>query len=213
MDGSNLLGIVQQKPKRKANRRNRYRLGLKNKGLNEHHRQPRCRQGGRGRSDLNIVKVGIKIHRCFHAIFGTELPAAIVAHINKSFDTESEYLVQVPTKFFPTFHRYFTNRQVLKLVGMAGHGLTWGHLSLYGTQADLVGIVRTAKHFFLKPDPHGDPDNRWLYLFHTLTMSVMAYELTRYWLPLDCVVIAIPKEHQVEVDAFLGNLVTPKRKR
>lgn len=214
MDGGNLFsGARRKRSKKKTNRKQKYKSWLKQRGLNEHHRQPRCRQGGRGHGDLNIVKVGIQVHRTFHTLFDAEQPSGVVTRINAIFSDAAEYLVVVPTKYFPTFHRYFTNRQVIPWVGMAGYGLTWGHLFLYGTPDDLLGTFRSGRHHVSKPDPLGDCDDRWLYLFQTLTMSVMAFELTRYWLPLDCVIIAVPKEHKTEVDDFLGNLIFQKNRR
>jgi hypothetical protein len=211
MDG----GSVGTKRSTKHNRkfRNSYRAWLKRDGLNEHHRQPRSQNGGRGLSDLNICKVGINIHACFHALFGTLLPSRVCEKINELFVNEDEYLVVVPTKDFSTFHRYFTNRGVLPLGGMASHGLTWGHLFLHGNHEDLNSTFRGGRHFFSKADPEGVMSCRYQYLFTKLQMSVMAFELTRYWMPLSVVIVAVSKLHQAEVSDFLTSIAVVKKKR
>ncbi len=190
----------------------KYRARMK-KSSNEHHRTPRCQKGSRGLSDLNILKAGTKIHDCYHALFGTMTPTSVCIKINQQFADELEYLVSVPTKDFSTFHCYFTNRKVIKLVGMAKHGLTWGHLYLYGSQVDLLAVFRGERHYFTKPNPAIDVVDRWQYLFPNLSMSEMAYQLTKYWLPLECVIVAIPKVHQVEVNHFLEDITSLKKHR
>jgi hypothetical protein len=200
------------KSTKKRNSKYSYRIWLKRHGLNEHHRQPRSRNGGRGQADLNICKVGIRIHACFHTLFGTLPPEHVCEKINHLFTTEAEYLVAVPTKDFSTFHRYFSNRGILPLCGMASHGLTWGHLFLYGSQEDLHSTFRSGRHFFTKSDPGRVGECCFHYLFGRLQMSVMAFELTRYWLPLSVVIVAIAKQHQAEVSNFLTSIAAVKKR-
>jgi hypothetical protein len=211
MDGGSSFNRARYKrSKKKPTREQQVKLARKLRGFNEHHRQPRCRQGGRGYAGLNIVKVGIQVHRTYHSLFGADEPKDVVKLINKIFSEYPEYLVVVPTNCFPSFHRYFTSRQVIKAVGMSGYGLTWGHLFLYGTNDDLLGTFRSVRHNVSKSDPGGDSSEMWRYLFQKVTMPVMAFELTRYWLPLDSVIIAIPKEHRAEVDEYLQGLLVQK---
>lgn len=209
--GSSFKGARRKNSKKKPTVEQKRKLALKLNGFNEHHREPRCRQGGRGYAGLNIVKVGLQVHRTFHSLFDADEPSEVVKRINQIFCEEREYLVVVPTEYFSTFHRYFTNRQVIPWVGMAGYGLTWGHLFLHGTTADLLGTFRSGRHKVSKSDPLGDPSEKWRYLFQRVTMQAMAFELTRYWLPLDSVIIAIPKQYQVEVDEFLKNISFQKK--
>ncbi len=209
MDGS---GMVTTRA-RKGGGRTKYRSRLKSLGLNEHHRQPRSKNGGRQKGDLNISKVGVRIHQSFHALFGTLAPSAVCLKINQVFESEPEYLVPVDTKDFSTFHRYFTNCGVLPLKGMAGHGLTWGHLFLHGNQEDLNDVFRGGRHYFTKPDPDQALTCRYEYLFGQPTMQVMAFELTKHWLPLSVVIVAIKKEHQEAVRNFLDNLIAVKKRR
>lgn len=157
------------------------------------------------------MKVGIQIHRTYHSLFAADEPIDVIKRINYIFCEAPEYLVVVSTKYFSTFHLYFTNRQVIPAVGMAGYGLTWGHLFLHGTNDDLWGTFRSGRYQVSKSDPGGDFSEKWRYLFQKVTLPVMAFELTRYWLPLDCVVIAIPKKHREEVDSFLLNLSTKEK--
>ena len=213
MDGGRGFGVKRKGSKKKPTREQQIKLARKQSGFNEHHRKPRCRQGGRGHADLNIVKVGIQIHRTFHSLFVADEPADVVRRINQTFSEDPEYLTVVPTEYFSAFHLYFTNRQVIKTVGMAGYGLTWGHLFLYGTDDEFLGTFRPGRYQVSKSDPRGDPSEKWRYLFQWVTMPVMAFELTRYWLPLDCVIIAVPKVHQAEVDEFLKNLSTKGKRR
>lgn len=208
MDGSSIAA----KSKRSGKRRNSYRAWLKRDGLNEHHRQPRSKNGGRGQSDLNICKVGVSIHACFHALFATLPPARVCEKINQQFVSEDEYLVVVPTKDFSTFHRYFSNRGILPLGGMASHGLTWGHLFLYGNQEDLNSTFRGGRHFFSKADPDGTMECRYQYLFGKVQMPVIAFELTRYWMPLSVVIVAVPKRHRDEVSDFVASITVVKKK-
>lgn len=207
MDGGSSFNKARYKrSKKKPTREQQVKLALKQRGLNEHHRTPRCRQGGRGHADLNILKVGIQLHRTYHSLFDADEPADVVKRINQIFSEEREYLVVVPTKFFVSFHRYFTNRQVIPTVGMVGYGLTWGHLFLYGTTDELLGTFRSVRHHVSKSDHGGDSSEKWRYLFQKVTLPVMAFELTRYWLPLDCVIIAVAKEHRAEVDEYIHGL-------
>ncbi len=208
MDGGSSFKRARRKnsKKKKPTQEQKRKLELKQKGFNEHHREPRCRQGGRGYAGLNIVKVGIQIHRTFHSLFDADEPLDVVKSINRIFCEDPEYLVVVPTKFFSSFHRYFTTRDAIPRVGMAGYGLTWGHMFLHGIADDSLGTFRASRYQVSKSDPKGDPSERWRYLFQKVTLPAMAFELTRYWLPLNCVIIAIPKQHQVEVDEFLKNL-------
>jgi hypothetical protein len=200
-------------PKRRKKRsRANHRAWLKRQGLNEHHRTPRCRNGGRAHADLNIAKVGIQLHRVYHMLFGTKLPEAVCLHINTTFTEENESLVVVSTRDFATFHRYFTSRHILPLRGMASYGVTWGHLFLYGSRDDLYGTFRHGRHLFAKFDPPVDSVCRWHYLFGEVSLAVMAYELTKHWLPLSVVVVAVPKAHLDEVLAFISNLAGDKNK-
>lgn len=210
MDGS----TIASKPKRrKRGSRASYRAMLKKQGLNEHHRTPRCKNGGRSIGDLNISKVGIILHRTYHALFGAKSPLGVCRQINGEFCDDSCMLVAVPTRDFSTFHRYFTNRGVLPLDGIASLGVTWGHLFLHGNKDDLVSVFRQGRHYFTKADPEVRDECRWRYLFGEVNMAKMAFELTKYWLPLDAVVLAIPKTAQEEVLEFLFNLSDGKKAR
>ncbi len=204
--GSKFKGVRRKRSKKKPTREQEIKLERKLRGFNEHHREPRCRQGGRGYADLNIVKVGIQIHRTYHSLFDADEPLGVVKRINDIFCEYSEYLVVVPTKNFSAFYLHFTSCGVLKAETMAGYGLTWGHLFLYDTTDDVLGTFCADPPQVVKSDPKTDPSEKWRYLFQKVTLPVMAFELTRYWLPLDCVIVAVPKQHQVAVDEFLRNL-------
>jgi hypothetical protein len=170
--------------------------------------------GGRGQADLNIVQVGITIHQSFHALFDALSPTAVCEKINGQFASESECLIAVPTKDFSTFYRYFSNRGILPKNGMASHGVTWGHLFLYGNQEDLQETFRGGKYYLSKAEPvQSFKVDRYLHLFGQVSMAVMAFELTKYWLPLSGVVVAISKQHEDEVRNFLQQIASPKKKR
>ena len=93
---------------------------------------------------------------------------------------------------------------------MAGHGLTWGHLYLHCTEKELWGVFKGHRHQFNRPDPLGLMTDRWTYLFTHMALSAIAYQLTKYWMPLDCVIVAIPKVHLGEVESFLENISVKK---
>lgn len=133
-------------------------------------------------------------------------PAEVCRIINDKFPDDVEYLEVVQTKDFSTFYRYFSNRGMLSLIGLARYGLTWGHLFLYGSQDDLYDTFRGGRHHFDKRDPATEMHCRWEYLFDTVSMQKMAHDLTRYWLPLTVVIVAVRRVYQSEVSDFLNSV-------
>jgi hypothetical protein len=56
-------------------------------------------------------------------------------------------------------------------------------------------------------------NQRWDIVFPRQSLRIVAYQLTKYWIQLDTVILAIPKQAKEAVDELLGLVSRPKKKK
>lgn len=187
--------------------------------MTEHHRLSRNRGGGASRD--NIILAGWLSHQSYHAIFDSKKPVDVCDIVNDRFENDGEYLVAIPIIDFNTCLQYLVNSGVLRSYDFNVYGVTWNHIQHYGNQTDLVEQFPQGQQELRKVDPIFDHDacvrisykQRWDIVFPKPKLQIIAYQLTKYWLQLDVVIIAIPRQHFDLVEDLLTMLIKKKNKK
>lgn len=186
--------------------------------MNEHHRLSRSRGGDN--SNNNVIHTGRLVHESYHVLFATKIPADVCSVVNHRFEDEKDYLISIAVKDFGTCLRYLVNSGILQNYDFHYYGVTWYHIYHYGDKDDLSDQFIKGPQALRKLDPEFNQDDclrisikqRWAIVFPRQSLSVMAYQLTKYWIPLDTVILAIPKQAKEAVDELFRLVLKPRRR-
>lgn len=187
--------------------------------MNEHHRLPRSRGGDN--SDNNVIYTGRLVHESYHVLFGVKMPTDVCSIVNLRFEDDKDYLISIAVKDFGTCLRYLVNSGILQSYDFHYYGVTWYHIHHYGNKDDLSDQFIKGPQALRKIDSDFNQDDclkitinqRWSIVFPRQSLPVMAYQLTKYWIPLDTVILAIPKQAKEAADELFRLVLRPKHKK